>query len=121
VRVIVTSAGDSQTLSPSPGESSSMVATEGVYTASVIPDQEWLDYAKATRKFLNDQLANSDHLTGPQLLDVVQRLKNVAVQMKQFQDAAGSAGSCSGNVTSNSDGLVSVTTSASGALAAVCK
>src|SRR6266550_4355256 len=71
VWAVVTNAGHSQVLSPSPGESSAAEAQGGPYIVSVIPSQEWLDHANATRKFLNEQLANSDNLTGPQLLEVV--------------------------------------------------
>ena len=54
----------------------------------MIPDAEWIEYARTTRKFLNDQLANADSLTGPQLLEVIRRLKNIAARIDQFQRAA---------------------------------
>jgi len=120
VRAVVTSNGRSEVLSPSPGESSTAEAGEGPYTVTVIPDQEWIDYARATRKFLNDQLANSDNLTGPQLLQVVQRLKAVAAQMQEFENAAGKSQSCSGTLTSDGGGSVQVSTGADGALVVSC-
>src|SRR5437870_12132835 len=99
VRAVVTNGGHSQVLSPSPGESSSAEGEEGPYSVTVIPDQEWLDHAIATRKFLNDQLANSENLTGPQLLEVVRRLKDIALKIKQFEDTAGNGQGCSGKIT----------------------
>ncbi|MGB8646844.1 MAG: hypothetical protein WCF84_16510 [Anaerolineae bacterium] len=121
VRVVVTNGGSSQTLSPSPGESSAADATEGTYTASVVPDKEWINYAKDVRAFLNNQLAHSDQLTGPQLLDVVQRLKNIAAQMAAYEQAGKGAG-CSGNtVSADHDGLVQVSVGSDGTLVAQCK
>jgi hypothetical protein len=88
----------------------------------VIPDAEWIEYAKLTRKVLNDQLANADKLTGPQLLDVIHRLKEIAAQMQQFEQAAGSSASCGGRLTEdNSAGLVVVSTTDSGALVISCR
>lgn len=122
VRVIVSGGGKIEVVSPSPGESSSVEMREGTYKATVIPDAEWIEYAKLTRKFLNDQLANSDKLTGPQLLDVIRRLKEVAVKMQQYEQAAGSSASCGGRLTeNNSAGLVMVSISDSGALTISCR
>src|SRR6266496_2440046 len=67
VRAVIRNGGHSQVVSPSPGESSSAEGEEGAYTVTIIPDSDWLDHAKATRAFLNDQLAHADNLTGPQL------------------------------------------------------
>lgn len=120
IRVVVTASGASDVVSPSPGESSTVQVTEGAYTASVVTDAEWIEYAKLTRKDLNDQLANSDTLSGGQLLSVVQRLKDIAQRMKQFQDAAGAGASCGGKVSSDSNGVVAVTIGASGKLAISC-
>lgn len=110
VRAVVSTGGRSEVLSPSPGESSSADVEEGVYTVTVIPDQEWIDYAKSVRKYLNDQLANSGKLTGQQLLNVVQRLKDIAQQMAAFSKAASASGaSCGGSLSQDkTDGLVEV-------------
>jgi hypothetical protein len=121
VRAVVTSGGHSQVLSPSPGESSSAEAVEGPYRVTVIPDQEWLDHANATRKFLNDQLANADNLTGPQLLEVIRRLKEIALKIKQFEDTAGNGKGCGGNITQDGGGTVTVSTAADGSIIAVCR
>ncbi len=108
-------------VSPSPGESSSVEATEGAYSVAVIPEQEWLEYAKLTRKVLIDELADPDHLTGAQLLDVINRLKDVAATMDEFQRAAGSQASCGGSVSEGGSSLVTVATGASGGLVVSCK
>ena len=108
-------------VSPSPGESSALAATEGVYRATVIRDAEWIEYAKLTRKDLNEQLANSDKLTGAQLLDVIRRLKDIAQRMQQYEQAAGSAASCGGKLTEDSTGLVVVSTGSDGKLVIICK
>ncbi len=121
VRVIVKASGHSSMLSPSPGESSSVEASEGAYRATVIPDAEWIEYAKLTRKVLNDQLANSDKLTGAQLLEVIRRLKDIAQRMQQYEQAAGSAASCGGSLTQDSTGLVVVSTADTGVLVISCR
>ena len=121
VRVIVTAQGKSDVLSPSPGESSSADASEGPYSVTIIPDQEWLDYAKTSRKYLNDQLANANNLSGAQLLDVVKRLKDIAARMKQFEDAANSGAHCGGRISQDGGGAVTVSIGASGALVVACK
>jgi hypothetical protein len=120
VRAIVIHTGGKDVASPSPGESSSVEVDEGTFTVAVIPDNEWIDYAKTKRKVLNDMLANSDNLSGQQLLAVVAQLKDIAARMKQFEDAAGKGASCSGSASNDHDGLVQVSQGAGG-LVAACK
>ena len=121
VRAVVSSGGKSEMLSPSPGESSSADASEGPYGVYVVPDEDWINYAKQVRQYLNDQLANSDKLTGPQLLNVIQRLKEIAMRMAQYERAGGSGNGCSGSVAEDKDGLVTITTKADGGLVVACK
>ena len=121
VRAIVSSGEHSEVLSPSPGEHSSTDVFEGPYRVSVVPGEEWIAYAKATRQYLNDQLANADKLIGPQLLNVIRRLKDIAERMKQYEDAAGSGGSCVGTVGSDKDGIVEISTAPNGSIVVVCK
>ena len=122
VRVVVSNAGRSDTLSPSPGESSSTEAQAGSWMVTVIPDSEWIAYAQLVRNNLNEQIANSDRLTGPQLLSVVQRLKEIAARMQQFQQAAGSSAKCGGLISSdNSLATATVSIGANGALAVACQ
>ncbi len=121
VRAIVVSGGRRDVLSPSPGESSSAEASEGPYNVTVIPDEEWVAYAKGVRQYLNERLANADGLTGPQLLDVIRRLKEIATKMNEFERAAGSSSRCSGTITSDGGGAVVVSTGASGSLVVTCK
>ena len=121
VRVIVTTGAGREALSPTPGESSSVDAAEGPYSATAIPDDEWIAYAKAVRKDLNEQLANSDKLTGPQLLDVIRRLKDIAARMQQYENAAGSSAKCGGTITQDSGGVVTVSVAADGKLILSCK
>lgn len=121
VRVILRASGHSEVLSPSPGESSTTEVFEGAYRVSVIPDTEWIEYARLTRKVLNEQLANSDTLTGPQLLEVIRRLKEIATRMQQFEQAAGSSSGCAGSVSSDSTALVVISAGADGKLIATCR
>lgn len=121
VRAIVIASGQRNSVSPSPGESSSVEAPEGSYRVTVIPDAEWIEYAKLTRKYLNDQLANSDKLSGPQLLDVIRRLKDVAVRMQQFEGAADSTASCSGRISEDKSAVVMISLAANGKLTVVCR
>ncbi|CAG0955101.1 hypothetical protein ANRL3_00501 [Anaerolineae bacterium] len=121
VRAIVVASGQSNTVSPSPGESSSVEAPEGSYRVTVIPDAEWIEYAKLTRKYLNDQLANSDRLTGAQLLEVIRRLKDVAARMQQFEGAAGSGASCSGRISEDKSAVAVISVAANGKLTVVCR
>lgn len=122
VRVVITTSVGTEVLSPSPGESSTADAAEGTYTVNVLPDADWVAWATATRAYLNDRLANSDSMTGPQLLDVVQRLKDIAAKMKSYADAAAGTGAgCAGSVTSDANGGVTITQGADGKLLATCK
>lgn len=120
VKVFVSNVGHSEVLSPSPGNSSTMDATEGSYIAAAVRSEEWLNYAKATRQYLNDRLANSDSLTGPQLLDVIQRLKDIAKKMAEYQNVTTGA-SCVGRVTQDADGAATISLGAGGALVVTCK
>ncbi len=121
VRAVITTADGSQTVAPSPNESSSLDVSEGAYSVSVIPDAEWVEYAKTVRKLLNDQLANSSQLSGAQLLDVVQRLKDIAARMKQYGQAAGGSASCRGSVGNDGNGVAQVSLGADGKLVVACK
>lgn len=120
VRAVVSQDKHREVVDPSPGESSTVDADEGLYRVSAVPDQEWIAYAKLTRKVLNDSLANADRLTGPQLLDVVQRLKDIAARIQQFESAAGSRSACSATITESGGGTVSITVGADGGLEATC-
>jgi hypothetical protein len=120
IRAVVTSATGSEVVSPTPGNSSTVDADTGNYTVTAIPDADWVAYAQTVRKLLNEQLANSDSLTGQQLLDVIQRLKNIAAKMQQFASAAGKGASCSGAITENGGGTVVVGLAADGSLAVGC-
>lgn len=120
VRVIVSSNGQSETVSPSPGESSLAEVTAGAYRVTAIVDQEWIDYARLVRKDLNEQLANADRLSGPQLLSVIQRLKDIAARMQQF-DKAGVGAGCGGAVTEDSNGTATVSVGTDGKLVVSCK
>lgn len=123
VHTMVTGQRGTQMLSPTPGESSTAEMDLGAYTVVVIPDADWLDYAKGVRKYLNDQLANADNLTGPQLLEVVQRLKDIALRMQQLEKAGTAGGTaCSGTLTSEkSDAVATISLTAAGGLAITCK
>ena len=121
VTVVVSAAGDASVLSPSAGESSTAEVTEGAFKVTVIPNTDWLAWAKLTRKSLNDQLADSSKLSGPQLLEVIQRLKDIAGRMKEYEDTAGKGASCAGVVSSDVDAAAEVTQAADGSLVVVCK
>jgi hypothetical protein len=120
VRVIITGRGGSEVLSPSPGESSYAEVSEGQFTAAAVPASDWIDYAKAKRQYLNDQLANMDNLTGAQLAEVVRQLKDIAARMKQYENAGGKGAVCSGSVTQEANGIVTVSAAADGTLAVAC-
>ena len=120
VRAVIHSSAGTDVVSPSPGESSSVEVEDGPYSVSVIPDSDWITHAQQTRDFLNKELADPSHLTGQQLLDVVNRLKAIASAMKQFEDAGLGTG-CGGNVNSdNSFALVIVSAAADGKLTVIC-
>ena len=121
VRAVVTNSGHSQVLSPSPGESSAAEVEEGPYRVTIIPDQEWLDHANATRQFLNDQLAHSDTLTGPQLLEVVRRLKEIAASIKAYENTAGNGAACAGQITQDGGGSVTVSAATDGTILVSCQ
>jgi len=120
VRVVVSASGNSQVLSPSPGESSYAEVGEGAYSAYAIPDAEWIEYARLTRQYLNNQLANAYDLTGSELLDVIRRLKDIAARMQAYEGAEGSSGACRGTVSAEKDGLIRVAVGADGKLQLTC-
>jgi len=122
VRALIISGGVSQVVSPSPGEASYPEVPTGPFRAVVIPDAEWIEYARATREYLNQQLAHADSLTGPQLLEVIRRLKDVAARIKQYESAAAgrSAIGCSGSVSSEDSGVVVITTTPAGEIQLNC-
>ncbi len=122
VRVVVFARGQNSVVSPSPGYSSYVEAGEGPYSVAVIPDAQWRTYAQTKRDYLNEQLANSDQLTGEQLLKVIQSLKEIAAQIQAYQTAAAqTGGACSGTITQDGGGTVTITVGADGALIASCK
>jgi hypothetical protein len=133
VRIIVKYPGGDEALAPSAGNQSSVEVNDGAYSITAFPDEEWIAWAKTTRKVLNDRLADPEHLTGPQLLDVVQRLKDVASKMQDYESItgpppAGSPGSaewahrtwCYGDIPKDGDGALVTITASSDRLTAVC-
>src|SRR5262249_29604623 len=121
MRAVVTQGKHREVVDPSPGESSTVDAEAGPYGVYAVPDKEWIDYAKLTRKVLNERLANADTLTGPQLLDVIQRLKDIAERIQQYERAAGSGNGCSGNVgESDESHTVEINVGGNGRLVATC-
>ena len=125
VRAIIQAGGMTEVFSPSPGESSYAEVASRTYQVTVIPDAEWIEYARGTRQYLNDQLAHSDSLTGAQLLDVIRRLSDIAAAMDRFEKAARSsavgAASCSGKVSSEANGSVTVTAGEDGRIFIECR
>ncbi len=120
IRVMIRNRGNIQWVSPSPSESSFVEVGEGLYFATAIPDAEWTTYATAKRRYLNEQLANSQNLSGEKLLQVIQQLKEIAAQMQKFADAADSNARCSGRVTEDATDTVTVTSGADGKLKIGC-
>ena len=120
VRAIVRTVAGAQTLAPSPGNSSATEAQEGPYSVTVIPDEEWKSYARLVRKDLNEQLANAKGLSGDKLIQLINRLKDVADKMKAFEDA-GIGASCSGNITQDGGGTATVTTLPGGKIVVSCR
>jgi len=124
VRALISAGGMQQVVSPSPGEASYPEVASGPFTAVVIPDAEWLEYARATRSYLNSQLANAESLSGEQLLDVIRRLKDIAVRIEQFERAAANSsagvGSCSGSVSSEQSGVVVIKSAPDGRIVLDC-
>ncbi|MDP9325871.1 MAG: hypothetical protein M3O87_04955 [Candidatus Dormibacteraeota bacterium] len=121
VRVVISHSGGSETFAPSPGESSSGDLTEGKYRVVAIPDAAWVDYAKLTRQDLNQQVANSQNLSGQKLLDLVSRLKEIAKRMDEMQRAAGSSAACGGTVTEDRSAAADISIGPSGQLVVACK
>ncbi len=120
VKVFVANNGHHEVLSPSPGNSSTMDATEGSYIVAAVRSEEWLNDAKATRQYLNGQLANMDSLSGAQLFEVVQRLKDIAKKMAEYESVKTGA-SCSGRIAEDANGAATISLGPGGALVAACK
>ena len=121
VRAIVRTGDKLQTASPAPGGSAYVEGQPGPYTVTIIPDDDWLKYAQLVRKDLNEQLANSQNLSGEKVLQLVTRLKDIAAKMKAFQDA-GVGTSCSATITNEGGhGEVTVKTLANGEFYVTCK
>jgi len=59
-------------------------------------------------------------LTGPQLLEVIRRLKDIAARTKQHEGAEGSASACKGTVSAEEAGLIRVAVGADGKLQLTC-
>lgn len=122
VTATVTTGERQETHSPSPGESSSMDADVGPYFVYAVPEKDWLEYAKLTQKVLNESLADPSRLTGPQINDITQRLKDIAVRIQQYEGTAGGARTCHGTISeSGAGGTVTITVGADGRLVASCK
>ncbi len=131
VRVIVNTPAGDETVAPTSGNNSEVAALEGRYNVTAFLDEEWIAWAKASRKGLNDSLADSSHLSGPQLLNVVQRLKDIAGRMQAYESTAGPPTGetprewvrrtwCSGEIPKDSDGATVTITTRYDRLVATC-
>ncbi len=122
VTATVTSGERRETHSPSPGESSTMDAEVGPYFVYAVPEKDWLEYAKLTQKVLNESLADPSRLTGPQINDIIQRLKDIAVRIQQYEGTAGGGRTCRGTISeSGAGGTVTIAVGADGRLVARCE
>lgn len=74
---------------------------------------------EATRQYLNERLAHTDELAGLQPLKVIRRLKDIATAMQQYVQAGRGAG-CSGLVSSDEGGLMTVSTAPDGHIVVTC-
>jgi hypothetical protein len=120
VRAIVTTTDGDQAVSPSPGNSSSVDAGTGDYSVTVVVDRDWVTYAQTARKVLSEALADPSNLTEQQVLQITQRLKDIDQGLNQFITAASVGDSCSGTLSQNGGGTVTVSTDANGQLAVTC-
>jgi hypothetical protein len=129
VRAIVMSGESRHVLSPGPGESLSAEAEQGPYSVSVIPDEEWIEWAKAVRDNLNGHLANPQGLSTTQIEEIITSLRDIRHKIQQYEEAAKAAASgddygdqfsvCNGTITEDGGGTVSVT-HAGGKVFAAC-
>jgi hypothetical protein len=110
-------------VNPSPGESSTVDADLGPYVAIAEPEEDWLRYAKLTQKVLNESLADPSRLTGPQITDIVQRLKDIVERIQQYEGAGGRRSSCRGKITEKEPEAhsVNVDVGVTGTLVATCR
>ena len=123
VRAAVTSGGEVQVLSPLPGESAAAEVDEGSYTVGVIPDRDWVQYATLEREYLVNLLADPNTLTGPAGFDLIARLADITAKIEEYQKAAstGLNSGCAGTVTSEKDGVATITSAADGKLVVSCQ
>lgn len=122
VRVSLAFLGQLQLISLSPGESFSQDATEGdVFSVLVFPDKEWINYVKDVRKYLSGELANPEKLTELQRRDLIQRLKDIAAIIAQYEKAAKVSAGCQDSVPRDGDGIVQITTRPDGQFLVTCK
>ena len=131
--VVTIVAGDKgDAFSPTAGESSTFQFEGGGYSVTAMPSAQWKTQMTQTRQALNallaDYTAHQVALTTDQVDQVLQKLKDIDLQLKQFADTPDSnKASCTGSVGSGSpeggganEANVEISQSADGSLSASC-
>jgi hypothetical protein len=120
VRVVLSGPNGRQILSPAPGNTTAGEVAVGEWRVTVIPDDEWREYALDTRDDLVERLKNPDDLSRAEVAETLDRIKEVSEQLEQFERAASDESpSCSGTmaqeemtasatITQNDDGSFEV-------------
>ena len=143
VRVAVTSGGSRQVVSPSAGSTSSAEVVPGPYSVSVVPDAEWMDYARTVRTIIGDYAFSAQNLTPDQVFELAKRLADINSRIDAYEKAGVGGNGCSGRTvgfdtssiaadpifvlemlmsgeTGDMVGEVVVNTAADGSMVAVC-
>lgn len=92
----------------------------GKYIVVVIPDKDWLEYARLQARVLNDLLTGSPNLSPQQANDIKTKLKEIHTALEQYEKAKSGA-ACSGKLDSEGFNLATISQDASGNLAISCK
>jgi len=128
----ITAADKGDAFSPSPGEDSTFVFGGGSYSVWAMPSTQWKTQMQQTKQalnaLLNDYTAHQVALTSDQIDQVIQKLKDIDVELRSFADTPDNTKvSCSGSVSGgNGEGggrgaaTVTVSQAADGTLGISC-
>jgi hypothetical protein len=122
IKFITNVGGEQSATSVFPGETSSATGSDyGSYSISVIPNEDWLAWARDFTNALSDQLKHGRDLTPEDVQRITRNLATIREQMAQFEKLAKDAGAtCSGKTSDEKSSVVTVTRSDDGKLIVTC-
>jgi hypothetical protein len=120
VRVMISNSNERISSSPEPGSSQKIDVFAGDYTASVIPAEIWINFAKSEQDEFMKLLDQPEKLTETQIQQIVDRINKIPENEQKLFKSVGKQSTCSNSLNDKKDGRIEITGTAKSTLYINC-